>query len=163
MKKNFIILFIAIVLVSCNSSRIKELEKRNKELQDSVQIYKQKSIESDSIESYCYNLYKTENDSILALYEDLKEKMTRHVKYVYTVQDDYVLDEGGHQYSLEDFIYDLYMNGKLVDYVHVNDAASYLNDEYEGIELLELIDRRKISKSEIIEYFDITSQDINSD
>ena len=138
----FILPIILVLFISCNSDQIKNLEERNKaleernkELFDSLSIYKDKYIQKDS-------LY----DSVLNKYWDLREKMTKHIEYVYTVYDDIIRDEEGKEWDFDEFVTQ-YCDGSDFVYLHVDDILDYVHKHYD--------------KDEIIEYYGITSDDFN--
>lgn len=132
----FIFTFFVISLNSCyNDNNNSNNDIRIKELEDSVNYYRNKYIDKDT-------LY----DSIYKDYTSLKEKMTKHVKYVYTVYDDVIRDEEGSEWDLSEFFSEYCSD---YGYIHEDDVYDYIKNHYD--------------KWEIIDMFDITESDFDDD
>ncbi len=127
----FIVPLIIIVFFSCNHDNNEE---RIKSLQDSLNYFQKKYMEKDS-------LY----DSIYSQYWELREKVTKHMKYYYTVYEDVIRDEDGTEYTIQEFLSDLYENDGMQDYILITDLTT------------------RYSKSDIIDLFDISSLDFEDE
>ena len=94
----FILPIILVVLVSCeyNTDKISRLEYENSELRESI------------------NNKDSRYDSLLNEYRILKEKMTKHIKYVYTVYDDVIRDEEGSEWDLDEFFTETYTTSQVI-------------------------------------------------
>lgn len=128
-----LVLFIPILLtisVSCsfNSDKIASLEFENRRLRDSIN-------KKDSL----YDSIKTE-------YWELRNKVTKHKKYYYTVYDDVIIDENGDEWEINDFFREYYEKGQVIDMFDINlddfesdyysdyDRDNYDNDDLEHYE-----------------------------
>ncbi len=123
-----------MTLFSCTSEQ-EGLERENQELIDSLNLLKQKYQQKDSL-----------FDSINSEYLNLREKMTKHVKYVYTVYDEVIRDEEGNEWDFSDFLSEYCGD---YDYIHTDDVLEYVSNHYD--------------KSDIIDYFGISSDDFDYD
>lgn len=94
----FILPIILVVLVSCeyNTDKISRLEYENNELRKEI------------------NNKDSRYDSLLSEYRTLKEKMTKHIKYVYTVYDDVIRDEEGSEWDLDEFFTETYTTSQVI-------------------------------------------------
>ena len=84
-------------------------------------------------------------DSIYSQYWELREKVTKHMKYYYTVYEDVIRDEDGTEYTIQEFLSDLYENDGMQDYILITDLTT------------------RYSKSDIIDLFDISSLDFEDE
>lgn len=132
----FILSFFIFSLYSCNdNTNDKNKDKKIQQLEDSISYYKNMYLEKDS-------LY----DSVFSEYLSLKEKMTKHIKYVYTVYDDVIRDEDGYEWDFSEFLSE---NCGDYGYIHEDDFYDYIKDHYD--------------KWDIIEMFDISGSDFEDD
>ena len=133
--KKILIFILSLFVLSLFSCKNSSDEKRIKDLEDSIRYYKNQFIEKDS-------LY----DSVYREYISLREKMTKHVKYVYTVYDDVIQDEDGFEWDLSEFFSEHCSD---YGYIDEDDIYDYIKDHYD--------------KWEIIEMFDISGSDFEDD
>ena len=94
----FILPIILIFFVSCeyNTDKISSLEYENQRLKDSL------------------NKKASLYDSLYKDYWVLRNKMTKHIKYVYTVYDDVIRDEDGSEWDLDEFFTETYTTDQVV-------------------------------------------------
>lgn len=128
-----LVLFIPILLtlsVSCsfNSDKIANLEFENERLRDSIN-------KKDSL----YDSIKTE-------YWELRNKVTKHKKFYYTVYYDVIIDENGDEWEINDFFREYYEKSQVIDMFDINlddfesdyytdyDRDNYDNDDLEYYE-----------------------------
>lgn len=119
----FISLLIWISLFSCDFTT--EKEKKQAHTIDSLRTVIS-SLENtiDKNEKSAQDK-KQHYDSILNENIRLENLLTRHVKYIYTVQDDVVRDRYGNEWELYEFIDEF---GE--DYIHTDDIEDYIRDSY---------------------------------
>lgn len=133
--KKILIFILSLFVLSLFSCKNSSDENRIKDLEDSIHYYKNKYIEKDSM-----------YDSVYREYTSLREKMTKHVKYVYTVYDDVIQDEDGFEWDLSEFFSEHCGD---YGYIDEDDIYDYIKDHYD--------------KWEIIEMFDISGSDFEDD
>lgn len=125
MKNILIYIFVAIIIPFClDSCGYDSQSKRIKELEDSISYFKNKYLEKDSI-----------YDSIYTDYISLREKMTKHIQYVYTVYDEVIKDENGYEWDLSEFFHE---KSDEYGYVHVDNISDYVLDHYDKWDIIEM-------------------------
>ena len=143
-----ILIFTSVVLLTSffSSCSDNSQSKRIIELEDSLGYFKTKFLEKDSLYDSIYNEYSS-----------LKEKMTKHIKYVYTVYDDVIRDEDGYEWDMSDFLWEIHSD---YGYVSTDDIDDYIVDHYSKYDIMDLFD---ISAKDFEDEFVEIEEDIDYD
>ena len=123
----FISLLIWISLFSCDFTTEKE-EKQAHTIDSlrSVISSLEKTIDKNEKSAQDKKQYY---DSILSENHRLEKLLTRHVKYIYTVQDDIIREPNGKEWDPYDFIHEYY-DDIFDEYIHMEDIDEYIKNNY---------------------------------
>jgi archaellum component FlaC len=115
---------ISISFISCDftSEKVKKQNHKIDSLQNEIKSLKEKNELLKRDKKHYDSLWVSE----VAKNIELKEKLTRHVKNVYTVYDDVVRDTRGNEWDIGEFI-DEFGEG---EYIHADDIDKYIEDNY---------------------------------
>ena len=123
------ILFIAAIIISVSfiscdftSEKVKKQNHIIDSLQNEIKALEEKNESLKKDKNYYDSLWMSESAENI----ELKEKLTRHVKNVYTVYDDVVRDTRGNEWDIGEFI-DEFGEG---EYIHVDNIDEYIEDNY---------------------------------